>query len=44
VFVVEMKRIKEVSPPREFNFSVWKEELNKDLLSFWKSITEDEEE
>jgi hypothetical protein len=32
---------RDTSPEEELQFILWKAELNKELLYFWKSITED---
>jgi len=40
-----MKRVKKMPPLEDdLDFGLLKEELNKELLSFWKAITEDEVE
>jgi len=45
IVVVEMKRVKKMPPLEDdLDFGLLKEELNKELLSFWKAITEDEVE
>lgn len=31
------------TPEEDLRFILWKAELNKELLSFWKSIIEEEE-
>jgi hypothetical protein len=36
----ELTPNKQNSPGNDFNFIVWKAELNKELMSFWKSILE----
>jgi hypothetical protein len=45
IVVVEMKRVKKTPTLEDdLDFGLLKEELNKELLSFWKAITEDEVE
>jgi len=43
----EMRNInknKQASSEEELSFVLWTSELNKELLSFWKSIVDTEEE
>jgi len=35
---------KVASPKNTLDFILWKTELNSELLSFWKSMTENEQE
>lgn len=35
------KNKKKKPPEDDFDFMLWKSELNSELLSFWRSITED---
>jgi len=35
---------KENSPKDDLDFNLWKSELNSDLLSFWKSMVESNQE
>jgi hypothetical protein len=38
--IIEENHKKPIKPKNDFGFMLWKEELNKELLSFWKTITE----